>query len=179
LAGVAIAAALAMVPDWTPWSTPKPDVLSAALYDKLATAPRLSIVVLPFESLASDPDQQNFADAFTDDLTAEVSQLKDSFVIGRDSASPYKERPVDAREIGGGLGVRYLLEGSASRVAGAIRVSAQLISTETGAQVGRTGLRARPPRSAKCRRTSSLASPICLARKSSRLKARRRCANSL
>ena len=135
LAGVAIAAALAMVPDWRPWSTPKPDVLDAALYDKLATAPRLSIVVLPFESLASDPDQQNFADAFTDDLTAEVSQLKDSFVIGRDSASPYKERPVDARTIGGGLGVRYLLEGSASRVAGAVRVSAQLISTETGAQV--------------------------------------------
>ena len=135
LAGVAIAAALAMVPDWRPWSTPKPDVLDAALYDKLATAPRLSIVVLPFESLASDPDQQNFADAFTDDLTAEVSQLKDSFVIGRDSASPYKERPVDARTIGGGLGVRYLLEGSASWVAGAVRVSAQLISTETGAQV--------------------------------------------
>ncbi len=135
LAGVAIVAALAMVPDWRPWSTPKPDVLDAALYDKLATAPRLSIVVLPFESLASDPDQQNFADAFTDDLTAEVSQLKDSFVIGRDSASPYKERPVDARKIGGGLGVRYLLEGSASRVAGAVRVSAQLISTETGTQV--------------------------------------------
>ena len=135
LAGVAIAAALAMVPDWRPWSTPKPDVLDAALYDKLATAPRLSIVVLPFESLASDPDQQNFADAFTDDLTAEVSQLKDSFVVGRDFASPYKERPVDARTIGGGLGVRYLLEGSASRVAGAVRVSAQLISTETGAQV--------------------------------------------
>src|SRR3984957_1880830 len=118
LAGVAIAAALAMVPDWRPWSTPKPDVFGAALYDKLATAPRLSIVVLPFESLASDPDQQNFADAFTDDLTAEVSQLKDSFVIGRDSASPYKERPVDARTIGGGLGVRYLLEGSASRGCG-------------------------------------------------------------
>jgi adenylate cyclase len=135
LAGVAIAAALAMVPDWRPWSTPKPDILGAALYDKLATAPRLSVGVLPFESLASDPDQQNFADEFTDNLTAEVSQLKDSFVIGRDSASPYMERPIDAREIGGGLGVRYLLEGDASRVAGAIRVSVQLISTETGAQV--------------------------------------------
>jgi TolB-like protein len=95
----------------------------------------LRISLATFESLASDPDQQNFADAFTDDLTTEVSQLKDSFVIGRDSASPYKDRPVDAREIGGGLGVRYLLEGSASRVAGAIRVSVQLISTETGAQV--------------------------------------------
>ena len=135
LAGVAIAAALAMVPDWRPWSTPKPDVLDAALYDKLATAPRLSIVVLPFESLASDPDQQNFADAFTDDLTAEVSQLKDSFVIGRDSASHYNGEAGRRENDRGGLGVRYLLEGSASRVAGAVRVSAQLISTETGAQV--------------------------------------------
>jgi adenylate cyclase len=135
LAGVAVAAVLAMAPDWRPWSIQKPDGLSAALYDKLATAPRLSIVVLPFESLASDPDQENFADAFTDDLTADVSQLKDSFVIGRDSASSYKEKPVDPREIGDGLGVRYLLEGSTSRIAGTVRVSAQLIATETGARV--------------------------------------------
>ena len=140
LAGAGIAAVLVMAPvgewlDWRPWSTPKPDVSGAALSDKLATAPRLSIVVLPFESLNGDPDPQHFADAFADDLTIDLSQLKGSLVVGRDAALAYKEKPVDARKIGGELGVRYLLEGSASRVAGAVRVSAQLISTETGAQV--------------------------------------------
>jgi adenylate cyclase len=135
LAGVAIAAVLAI--EWLgllAWSTPKADAPVAALDDKLATAPPLSIVVLPFESLNSDLDE-HFADSFTDDLTTDLSQLKGSSVVARQAASAYKDKPVDARKIGRDLGVRYLLEGSASRVAGAVAVSAQLISTETGAQV--------------------------------------------
>jgi adenylate cyclase len=139
LAGAGIAAALVMTPvgewlDWRPWSTPKPDVSGAALRDKLATAPRLSIVVLPFESLNGDPDPQHFGDAFADDLTTDLSQLKGSFVVGRDAALAYKEKPVDARKIGAELGVRYILEGSVRRAAESAEVSAQLISTETGAQ---------------------------------------------
>ena len=139
VAGVGVAAVLVMVPvgqrlDWRPWSTPKPDVLDA-LDDKLAAAPRLSFVVLPLEFLNGDPDQQRFADAFTDDLTTDISQLKGSFVIGRDAALAYKEKPVDARKIGRELGVRYMLEGSVRRVAESVAVDAQLISTETGAQV--------------------------------------------
>jgi adenylate cyclase len=139
LAGAGIAAVLVMTPvgewlDWRPWSTPKPDVSGAALSDKLATAPRLSIVVLPFESLNGDPDPQHFADAFEDDLTTDLSQLKGSFVVGREAVLAYTEKPVDARKMGGELGVRYMLEGSVRRAAESAEVSAELISTETGAQ---------------------------------------------
>ena len=112
----------------------KARVSGVALSDKLATAPRLSIVVLPFESLNGDPDPQHFADAFADDLTTDLSQLKGSFVVGRDAALAYKEKPVDARKIGGELGVRYMLEGSVRWAAESAEVNAQLISTETGAQ---------------------------------------------
>jgi adenylate cyclase len=140
VAGAGIAAALALAIssgwlDWRPWSTAKSDAPIDALTDKLATAPRLSIAVLPFEPLSSDPDQQHFADAFTDDLTTGVSQLKGSFVTGRDAARVYKEKPIDPKRIGRELGVRYVLEGSARRVAEAVEVDAELISTETGAQV--------------------------------------------
>jgi adenylate cyclase len=141
LAGGGIAAVVAVVPvggwlDWRPWSTPiKPDAAGAALDDTLATALHLSIVVLPFESSAGDPDPQHFADAFTDDLTTDVSQLKGSFVIGRDAALAYTEKPIDARTIGRELGVRYMLEGSVRRIGGTIAVEAQLVSTETGEQV--------------------------------------------
>jgi adenylate cyclase len=96
--------------------------------DKLATAPRLSIVVLPFENLS-------FADAITDDLTTDLSQVADSFVIARNTASTYKGKSVDAKEIGRELGVRYVLEGSVRRVGETITVNAQLISTETGTHV--------------------------------------------
>ena len=103
--------------------------------DKPATAPRLSIVVLPFENLTRDPDQQFFADGIVDDLTTDLSHLPDSFVIARGTAFTYKGKPVDAKQIGRELGVRYMLEGSVRRVGENITVNAQLVSTETGAHV--------------------------------------------
>ncbi len=103
--------------------------------DKLATAPRLSIVVLPFENLSSDKEQDYFVDGITDDLTTDLSHLPDSFVIARNTAFTYKGKAVDAKAIGRELGVRYVLEGSVRRVEDKITVNAQLISTETGAHV--------------------------------------------
>ena len=103
--------------------------------DKLATAPRLSIVVLPFENLSGDKEQDYFADGITDDLTTDLSHLEGSFVIARNTAFTYKGKPVDAKQIGRELGVRYVLEGSVRRVGETITVNAQLISTETGAHV--------------------------------------------
>ena len=105
------------------------------LDDKLANAPRLSIVVLPFENLSGDKEQDYFADAITDDLTTDLSHLPDSFVIARNTAFTYKGKPVDVKQIGRELGVRYLLEGSVRGLEDKISVNAQLISTETGAHV--------------------------------------------
>ena len=113
-----------------------PRWLSASVAeDKLATAPRLSIVVLPFDNLSGDKEQDYFADGITDDLTTDLSHLPDSFVIARNTALTYKGKPVDAKQIGRDLGVRYVLEGSVRRVGENITLNAQLISTETGAQV--------------------------------------------
>ncbi len=103
--------------------------------DKLKSAPRLSIVVLPFENLSDDPEQEYFADGITDDLTTDLSHIDRSFVIARNTAFTYKGKPVDAKQIGRELGVRYVLEGSVRRVGVKITVNAQLISTDTGAHV--------------------------------------------
>jgi len=103
--------------------------------DKLAAAPHLSIVVLPFSNLSGDPEQDYFADGITDDLTTDLSHILDSFVIARNTAFTYKGKAVDVKEIGRDLGVRYALEGSVRRVGDAITVNAQLISTETGAHL--------------------------------------------
>jgi TolB-like protein len=109
--------------------------LGVSAEDKLATAPRLSIVVLPFENLSGDKEQDYFADGITDDLTTDLSHLPDSFVISRGTAFTYKGKPADPKQIGRELGVRYALEGSVRRVGETITVNAQLISTETGAHV--------------------------------------------
>jgi adenylate cyclase len=98
-------------------------------------APRLSIVVLPFANLSDDREQQYFADGITEDLTTDLSRIQGSFVISRNTAFTYRGKPVDTRQIGRELGVRYVLEGSVRRSGKQVRVSAQLIDAKTDAHV--------------------------------------------
>jgi TolB-like protein/DNA-binding winged helix-turn-helix (wHTH) protein len=100
---------------------------------EVRSAPRLSIVVLPFANLSNDPDQQYFADGIADDLTSELSQIPISFVISRNTAFTYRNKPADTKQIGRELGVRYVLEGSVQRSGSHVRVNAQLIDAETDA----------------------------------------------
>jgi adenylate cyclase len=98
-------------------------------------APRLSIVVLPFRNLSGDPSEDYFADGITEDLTSDLSRIPGSLVISRNTAFTFKDKAVDARQVGRELGVRYVLEGSARRMGGAVRVNAQLIDAGTGAHL--------------------------------------------
>jgi TolB-like protein/Flp pilus assembly protein TadD len=96
-------------------------------------APRLSIVVLPFTNLSDDREQQYFADGITEDLTTDLSRLENMFVISRNTAFTYRNKPIDTKQIGRELGVRYVLEGSVRRSGNQVRVSAQLIDAATDA----------------------------------------------
>jgi TolB-like protein len=100
-----------------------------------AAAPRLSIVVLPFTNLSDDREQQYFADAITEDLTTDLSRLANMFVISRNTAFTYRNKPVDTKQIGRELGVRYVLEGSVRRSGNQLRVNAQLIDAATDAHL--------------------------------------------
>jgi TolB-like protein len=100
-----------------------------------ARAAHLSIVVLPFANLSGDPGQDYFADGVTENLTTELSRIKDSFVIARNTAFTYKGKSVDAKEIGKELGVRYVLEGSVQRDQNRVRVNAQLVDADSGAHL--------------------------------------------
>ena len=120
-------------------------------------AKRLSIVVLPFANLSNDPSQDYFADGVTENLTTDLSRLRGSFVIARNTAFSFKGKNVDAREIGKALGVRYVLEGSVQRDADRLRVNVQLIDAETGNHLWADRFDKPPPISSKCRTRSSLA----------------------
>jgi len=107
----------------------------AVSISQTATAPRLSIVVLPFANLSNDPEQQYFADGITEDLTTDLSRIAGMFVISRNTAFSYQNKRVDTKHIGRELGVRYVLEGSVRRSDNHIRVNAQLIDAETDAHL--------------------------------------------
>jgi TolB-like protein/class 3 adenylate cyclase len=95
------------------------------------SAPRLSIVVLPFANLSGDPEQEYFVDGVTENLTTDLSRIRGSFVIGRHTAFTYKGKAVNLKQIGRELNVRYVLEGSVQRNGNRLRVNAQLIDAET------------------------------------------------
>ena len=99
------------------------------------SAPRLSIVVLPFANISGDPEQEYFVDGVTESLITDLSRIRGSFVIGRHTAFTYKDKTVDLKQIGRELNVRYALEGSVQRSGNRLRVNVQLVDTETGSHL--------------------------------------------
>ena len=97
--------------------------------------PRLSIVVLPFANIGGDPEQEHFVDGVTESLTTDLSRIRGAFVIARNTAFAYKDKPIDVKTIGRELNVRYVLEGSVQRSGNRMRVNVQLIDAETGSHL--------------------------------------------
>jgi adenylate cyclase len=91
--------------------------------------------VLPFDNMSGDPEQEYFADGMVDDILMALSRVRWLFVIARQSSFLYKGRAVDVRQIGRELGVRYVVEGSVRKAGNRVRITAQLIETETGAHI--------------------------------------------
>src|SRR5262249_53357731 len=96
---------------------------------------RQSIVVLPFTNAARDPEQEYFAEGMTEDLTTDLSRIPGAFVIAPSTAFTYKGKPIDVRQVGRDLSVRYALQGSVRRIVDAVRINAQLVDTEDASQL--------------------------------------------
>jgi len=109
--------------------------LRSPRFGAVSPAPRLSIVVLPFIDLSDDRDQRQLANSITDELTTNLSLLPDVRVTSQKTAFTYGSKFVDTKQVGRELRVHYLLEGSVQRSGGQVRVNAQLIDSETDANV--------------------------------------------
>jgi TolB-like protein len=99
------------------------------------TATRKSIAVLPFASLSSDPEKDYFGDGIAEELIHLLARVPGLRVPARTSSFAYKGRNIDVRQIARELGVGMLLEGSVRSAGDRIRVTAQLIETESGFHV--------------------------------------------
>lgn len=94
-----------------------------------------SIVVLPFNNMSGDSEQEFFADGLTEDIITELSRHHELFVISRNSAFVYKNRAVNVREVAEKLEVQYLVEGSVRKIGDRVRVTVQLIDTTNDAHI--------------------------------------------
>ena len=95
-----------------------------------------AIAVLPFVNVSGDPKQEYFSDGLTEDIMTELSRAsRDLRVLARNTTFQYKGKAVDVPKLGRELGAGYVLEGSVRRVDDGLRVTAQLIDTQTGSNV--------------------------------------------
>ena len=94
-----------------------------------------SIAVLPFDNYGDDPKWERFADGITEDIITDLSHSKSLAVIARNSTEVYKGKPIDIRQVGHDLGVKYVLEGSIQSLGERVRVTAQLIEAASGSHV--------------------------------------------
>jgi adenylate cyclase len=94
-----------------------------------------SIAVLPFLNMSGDSEHEYFADGMVEEIITALSHIRWLFVIARNSSFIYKGQPVDVKQVGRELGVRYVLEGSVRRGGNRVRIAVQLIDAETGAHL--------------------------------------------
>jgi TolB-like protein/Tfp pilus assembly protein PilF len=97
-----------------------------------ASETRDSIAVLPFANLSGDPAQDYFSDGMSEELLNLLARVPGLQVAARTSSFAYKGKTADVREVGRELGVATVLEGSVRQSGVRVRITAQLIDTETG-----------------------------------------------
>jgi adenylate cyclase len=94
-----------------------------------------AIAVLPFNNMSGDPEQEYFSDGITEDIITDLSKVSGLLVIARNTVFTYKGKPVKVQQVAQELGVPFILEGSVRKAGTRVRVSAQLISSESGAHI--------------------------------------------
>ncbi len=100
-----------------------------------AAAGQKSIAVLAFANMSADEDNQYFSDGISEEIINSLTRVEGLRVTARTSSFSFKGKEVDIRQVGSLLNVGYVLEGSVRRAHGRIRITAQLIDTDTGYHV--------------------------------------------
>ena len=109
--------------------------VDAARSTSLDPAIAISLAVLPFANLSSDPEQQFFSDGITEEITAAIAKITDLRVVARTSAFQFKGQNQDVQAIGQALRATHLIEGSVRKAGTRVRITAQLIKSDDGTHV--------------------------------------------
>jgi non-specific serine/threonine protein kinase len=91
-----------------------------------------SVAVLFFENLGGSKDDEYFRDGMTEDIITELSKIKELQVFPRAAVLAYRDKVVTGPQVGRELNAACVLSGSLRRAGSRLRITAQLIQTQTG-----------------------------------------------
>jgi TolB-like protein/Tfp pilus assembly protein PilF len=115
--------------------TPAAPTLLPMSVDAPPSFAKPAIMVLPFRNISGVPSEDYFTDAVTANLTSDLSRMRDIVVIAAATALTYKGSPLNTRQIGEALGVRYLVDGRIGRSENLVRTNVQLLDAGSGGQL--------------------------------------------
>ncbi|MEM7058476.1 MAG: winged helix-turn-helix domain-containing protein [Pseudomonadota bacterium] len=111
---------------------PKAAISEATITPDLAAIVGSAVAVLPFDNMTGDEDKHFFGDGIAEDMILALSRFQDFTVISRAASFAFRDSGATVQEIGAALNVRYVVQGSFRRTPNRVRLSVQLIDTETG-----------------------------------------------
>jgi adenylate cyclase len=114
------------------------DTQPAKHREEIGAAPtpsRICVAVLPFVNMSPEPEQDYFCDGISEEITNSLTHLSGLRVIARTSAFHFKGANIDIREVGQRLGADLVIEGSVRKAGEQLRITAQMIQTESGHHV--------------------------------------------
>jgi adenylate cyclase len=135
LVGLVLIAGTSFTVRYLSLSTLSPQPPTPSTREALPLPDKPSIVVLPFDNMSKDPEQDYFSNGITEVLTSDLSRISSLFVIARNTAFTYKGKAANVQEVGKELGVRYVLEGSVQKAREQVRIVVQLVDTATDAHL--------------------------------------------
>jgi TolB-like protein len=109
--------------------------MEVVLTGEKPSPPEKSIIVLPFENISPDPEQEYFSDGLTEEIITDLSHIHNLLVISRSSAMTFKGKNKTIPEIAQAVNVRFVLEGSVRKAGNDLRITAQLIDSVTDAHL--------------------------------------------
>ncbi len=129
LAGILVIAGAAVA---ALWRGPRGEAASEPPEPSFEVVSEKSIAVLPFTNMSADPENEYFSDGITEEIITKLARISSLQVASRTSVVRFKNSDLDIRDIAMQLGVRYVLEGSVRKARDQVRITAQLIDSETG-----------------------------------------------
>ena len=100
-----------------------------------AKAPDRSVAVLYFENLSGVKEDEYLRDGVTEDIITELSKIRGLKILSRPTVLPYRDKTVTAAHVGQQLKAAFVLAGSIRRAGNRLRITAQLVDTQTDSLV--------------------------------------------